>query len=247
MWRKRLLTGKSCHWARPGGGGPPDETAHLPGRTRRCKPFRVIAGLLLLLALLAASACGHSAETATGPAGSRQQASGREQVAPSRRAELDQVYQEGLDALGRKSYQEAVAATDRVLREDPGHYPAWTVKGIALCYAGDFQTGMQCLDRALSLKPDYSYACFNKALAYELYGCYDQALHWYRETIRLEKNSVWSYYGIASIYGRRGDVPNAVSYLKQAIRLNPAAKEAARMEKDFDKVKNSPEFQELLR
>ena len=98
----------------------------------------------------------------------------------------------------------------------------------------------------MALKPDYSLALFNKALAYELYGQYDTALYWYDRTIAIDPKSVWSYYGKAAIYGRRGDVADTVKYLKQAIDLNPEVKKDARGEKDFDNVRNSPEFQSLM-
>ena len=142
-----------------------------------------------------------------------------------------------------------------MIREDPTYYPAYTIRGIALCYYGyfdgggmknqDFDEGMGDIDSALALKPNYSLALFNKALAYELYGQYDTALYWYDRTIAIEPNSVWSYYGKAAIYGRRGDVADTVKYLQQAIALNPAVKKDARGEQDFDNVRNSPEFQSL--
>ena len=68
----------------------------------------------------------------------------------------------------------------------------------------DFDEGMQNIDRALALKPDYTLALFNKALAYELYANYDTALYWYDRTIAIDPKSVWSYYGKAAIYGRGG-------------------------------------------
>lgn len=172
------------------------------------------------------------------------------------RAGLDQLYQQGYQYYNEELYQKAINLENRVIQEDPAYYPAYTIKGIALCYYGyfdggsmkdkDFDEGMQDIDDALVLQPDYSSALFNKALAYELYGQYDTALYWYDRTIAIEPNSVWSYYGKAAIYGRRGDVANTVMYLKQAIALNPAAKKDARGEKDFDNVRNSPEFQSLV-
>ena len=119
-------------------------------------------------------------------------------------------------------------------------------KTIALCYSSNYEEGMKNIDEALKLNPDFGYARFNKALAYELYGKYDEALYWYDKDLEIEKY-VWSYYGKASIYGRRGDVSNTVKFLKMAVDISPDIKSIARDEKDFDPVKNSREFQEVIK
>jgi len=56
----------------------------------------------------------------------------------------------------------------------------------------------------------------------------------------------WSYYGIASICGRRGDIKNTIKYLKLAININPNVKNTAKTEKDFDNVRQSIEFNKLI-
>ena len=105
---------------------------------------------------------------------------------------------------------------------------------------------MQQIDQSLKLKPDYGYARFNKALANELYRNYDEAIKWYKKDLEVEKFE-WSYYGIASIYGRKGDIENTIKYLKLAIDINPNIKNAAKNEEDFDNVQDSMEFQQLLK
>ncbi|MCL6452700.1 MAG: tetratricopeptide repeat protein [Alicyclobacillus sp.] len=109
---------------------------------------------------------------------------------------------------------------------------------------------MQAINEGLQRKPDYGYGWFNKALALELYGHYDEAIVTYKKAIPLGTGQwwkAWAYYGIASIYGRRGDVANVATYLKQAEALSPSTKVAARTEQDFNPVRSSPVFQALLR
>jgi tetratricopeptide (TPR) repeat protein len=172
------------------------------------------------------------------------------------RTDLDRLYQQGYQYYNEELYQKAISLEDQVIQEDPASFAAYTVKGIALVYYGyfdggsmktrDFDEGMQNIDRALALKPDYTAALFNKALAYELYANYDTALYWYDRAIAVDPKSVWSYYGKAAIYGRRGDVPDTVKYLQQAIALNPQVKKFARQEEDFNNVRSSLEFQNLV-
>jgi tetratricopeptide (TPR) repeat protein len=88
-------------------------------------------------------------------------------------------------------------------------------------------------------------ARFNKALSLELYRHYDEAIVWYNKSLEISKGE-WSYYGIASIYGRKGDIENTVKYLRLAMEINPDIKNEARNEADFNPVKRSKEFKELI-
>ena len=158
---------------------------------------------------------------------------------------LEEQYEKGHAVFMSGKYQEAIDIENAIIEKDPTNYMAYNVKGIALCYAGNFKKGMANIDKALELKPDFGYARFNKALAYELYRYYDDAIKWYNKDLEIEEYA-WSYYGIASIYGRWGDVDNTVSYLKLAFALLPAAKEEAKTEKDFNPVRGKPAFEDLL-
>lgn len=162
------------------------------------------------------------------------------------RKELDDKYEKGYNAFSNKKYSEAISIQDEVIKEDASFYKAYNVKGIALCYLGKFDEGMKNIDKSLELNPGFGYARFNKALAYELFEHYDEAITWYNKNLEVE-NFIWSYYGIASIYGRRGDVDNTIKYLKIAIDINSSIKEEARNEEDFAPVRNSKEFQELIK
>lgn len=82
-------------------------------------------------------------------------------------------------------------------------------------------------------------------LTYELYGKMDDALEWYNKALDVEDYE-WSYYGIASIYGRRGDIKNTMLYLNKAIQMDASIKEIAKEEHDFDPVKNSEEFKKAV-
>lgn len=158
---------------------------------------------------------------------------------------LEKKWKIGYDQFFEKKYAKAIETEEQVLKEDANFYKAYAVKGIALAYNGNFKEGMRQIDKALALKPNYGYAIFNKALANELYGYYDEAIKWYKKDLEVEKNE-WSYYGIASIYGRKGDINNTVKYLKLAIAINANIKSTAKDEEDFDNVKGYKEFKLLI-
>lgn len=143
------------------------------------------------------------------------------------------------------SYEKTIEKANEIIDKFPKSYKAYNIRGIAKAYNGNFQEGMDDIDKALELNSDFGYARFNKALNYELYGEYDKALIWYDKALEIE-DYVWSYYGKASIYGRKGDVENTIKYLKIAISMESAVKDEAKTEADFDNVRDSKEFQDLI-
>lgn len=159
---------------------------------------------------------------------------------------LEEMYQTSYKVFGEKKYTDTIRLANQMISEDPSYYKAYSIKGIALCYSSNFTEGMKNIDKSLELKSNFGYARFNKALAYELYGYYDDSLEWYNKALEVE-NYIWSYYGKASIYGRKGDVENAVKYLEIAIGISSDIKEIAREESDFNPIKSSKEFQALLK
>lgn len=156
-----------------------------------------------------------------------------------------ELYNSAYTTFFSGDYAGAVIKGDEIVKEFPESYMGYNIRGIAKAYNGNFNDGMSDIDKSLSIKPDYGYGRFNKALTYELYSQFDNALEWYNKALEIE-DYVWTYYGIASIYGRRGDVSNTVEYLKNAVDIDSAVKEEARTESDFDPVRNSREFRELI-
>ena len=169
----------------------------------------------------------------------------KEQQINQKQENIENTWKIGYDQFYRKEYNNAIETERKVIQEDPTFYKAYAVEGIALAYGGNFQQGMKQIDLSLKLNPNYGYARFNKALTYELYQHYDEAITWYNKALEVEKFE-WSYYGIASIYGRKGDVLNTVKYLKLAIEVNPGVRNTATTEEDFNNVRQSPEFQRLI-
>lgn len=159
---------------------------------------------------------------------------------------LEGKYNTAATAFFDRKYSEAIKIADEIIKEDSENYKAYNIKGIALCYSGKFDEGMKNIDKSLEIKADYGYARFNKALAYELFGHYDKSLEWYDRALEVEEY-VWTYYGKATIYGRKGDVANTVKYLKTAIDMNPGVKSTAAEEEDFNNVRSSKEFQQLIK
>lgn len=166
--------------------------------------------------------------------------------------EEENFYNESYNLFFQGNYSGAVEKANNIISKFPESYKAYNIRGIAKAYSVGFEEGMKDIDKSLEIKEDYGYARFNKALNYELHSKYDEALKWYDKALEVE-SYMWSYYGKASIYGRRGDVENTIINLKKAIEVEgaksdeSAIKKDARTEKDFDPVRGNKDFQELIK
>ncbi|GIM29934.1 hypothetical protein CPJCM30710_26000 [Clostridium polyendosporum] len=169
----------------------------------------------------------------------------REELEKKRVEEFNKEYEQAYIAFFSRKYEDAITIADSIIKKDSRFYKAYNIRGIAKAYKGNFEQGMNDIDKSLELKKDFGYGRFNKALTYELFGHYDEAIKWYNKALEIEEYE-WSYYGIASIYGRRGDVDNTINYLKKAIEIEPKVKEEAKIEADFNPVRNSKKFIELV-
>lgn len=156
-----------------------------------------------------------------------------------------ELYNEAYEMFFSHQYTNAINKADELINKFPNNPMGYNIRGISKAYNGNYENGMQDIDKSLSINSNYGYARFNKALAYELYGKMNEALEWYNKDLEIEEY-VWSYYGIASIYGRRGDIKNTMVYLNKAIQIDSGVKEVAKNEHDFDPVKDSEEFHKAV-
>lgn len=215
----------------------------------------LIAAVIILLLLL--QGCGQQPNAKTQPANPKaatgQKTDGAQlvpavpRIDPAKVAESDKFLTEGLKYYEVYEYRKAVTAFDNAIAANPENYKVYTAKGIALCFAEDYQAGMALIQKTLAMKPDYVPAFYDMAMAYKLQHRYDESLYWFQKTIQGDPQNTWSYYGISTIYADRGDTQESLRYLKKAIALDPAVKAVANEQDHFAKMHSLPEFQALVR
>ncbi|WP_242947494.1 tetratricopeptide repeat protein [Desulfosporosinus lacus] len=157
------------------------------------------------------------------------------------------LYEQGLKLYYQRQFPEALDLFNQALQIDDHCYEALNAKGAALAFQGHHNQGLALIKQALDLNPSFVYAHFNQGLAYELADRWDESIASYQKALQLDDQDTWSYYGIASIYGRQGNVDKVLEYLKLAIALDTDVKEVARNEQDFLPVRSDPRFQTLVK
>ncbi|MBC7764911.1 MAG: hypothetical protein H7Y41_00375 [Hyphomonadaceae bacterium] len=151
------------------------------------------------------------------------------------------------EKYGNGQYQEAVTTANKAIVLDATNANAYAIKGIALSFLGNTADGIQSLKQAVDLKPDLVSANYFLAFSYKLQKNYDHSLIWFENTIKLDPENIWSYYGISTIYADRNQVDKSLAYLKKAIDLSPDVKKTARTQDHFAKMRSNPEFQAMTK
>ncbi|MCP4689766.1 MAG: tetratricopeptide repeat protein [Desulfobacterales bacterium] len=113
-----------------------------------------------------------------------------------------------------------------VTAKNPKNHRANSNLGIALFKAGKQTEGLEFLNTALALRPNFALVHFNLGLARELQGDLDGAARSYSEALRIRGRYMKARMNLGGVRGRQGRYEDAERHFKKAIRITPWAPEA---------------------
>ena len=122
----------------------------------------------------------------------------------------------------------------------------YTARGNVLYRQGEYRRAIDLYQAALALDPLDVKARNNLGSAYLQLTMDDRAAAAFQEVLRLDSSYSLAYYNLACVHGRAGNVESAASYLRQAVAVEPRARDWARTDRDFAPVRHAPEFRRLL-
>ena len=122
----------------------------------------------------------------------------------------------------------------------------YTARGNTLYRQGEYHRAIDMYEAALTLNPLAVKARNNMGSAYLQLTMDDRAAAAFEETLRLDESYSPAYYNLACVQARAGNVKGAAAYLRQAMSIEPQARVWARTDSDFARVRNAPEFRQLL-
>ena len=143
-------------------------------------------------------------------------------------------------------YDGAISECDKAISLDANSYIAYNIKGIALCFKGNYADGMPLIEKSLQINPNYDYGRFNMAMGYKLQKDLDNSLIWFNKALELKPNDAWTFYGISTIYADKNDIPNSLKYLKMAVDLDSSVKPVAKRQDHFVKMRSNTDFIKIV-
>lgn len=124
--------------------------------------------------------------------------------------------------------------------------------GLTYAKNGDHVQAISEFKLAIQNEPGWALPYYNLGAVYGNMGeLYEAILSWERAT-QFDPNFGKAYYNLAIGYSLRAeetsgkDIEKAIISLREAIRLDKTSLASAKIESAFDKIRNLPEYKELL-
>jgi protein O-GlcNAc transferase len=122
--------------------------------------------------------------------------------------------------------QEAQTIYRQILAADPNHHDAWHLLGLIACEVGEYQAGVECIQRALAFRPDWALAHFNLGNAWKDQGKLDEAMACYQRAVQRKPDFAEAHNNLGLAWREHGDLDEAAACYQRALRLKPGFAEA---------------------
>jgi tetratricopeptide (TPR) repeat protein len=146
--------------------------------------------------------------------------------------------------LGR--YEDAIESYDQTLAVKFDKHEAWFNRGIALDDLGRYEEAIASYDQALAVKPDLHEAWDNRGYILSNLERYEEALISYDKALQIQPDHANAYYNKAYCYGLQKKIDLAIESLQHAITLDSKYRDMAKTDSDFDGIRDSDRFRELI-
>ena len=141
----------------------------------------------------------------------------------------DDYYNFGNMLAGAEDYSKALEYYKKALQENPNDPRIW--KNLSECYyyLKEHEKEMECLDKALELKPDLIEALISKAATLgNIFNEYHQAIKLLNKALRISENGYFDnsviYYWLAKFHEDLGETQTALNLVGSGQQIHPGDK-----------------------
>lgn len=118
--------------------------------------------------------------------------------------------------------------------------------GVIFYNMGRFKDAIERFDKALEIDPEYIDAWGNKGASLVSLKKYDEAAECYDKSLEIDANFSRAWYNKACLESLRSNKEDSIKFLKKAISLEKTYNNDAKTDEDFDNIRNSKQFKELI-
>ena len=152
----------------------------------------------------------------------------------------------GLALANLGQYQEALLAHNHALEIESDDDEAWNNRGSALFNLDRLEEAIASYEKALEIHPEKDSAWCNRGFALAALGKLDEAISSYIEAIKIQPNHHAAQYKLSCAYAQQSSLEPALANLAHAINLEAKYLEMAKIDSDFDNIRDHSQFQILL-
>lgn len=149
--------------------------------------------------------------------------------------------------IGLREPHLALKDFNRVIELDPAPKPGiFAYRGMVYSALSSYKQAIEDCTKAIELNAEGYLAYGIRGFAYHHLGNYTEALNDYDKVIALNPNDINTSYNIACIYSIRNDAIKACQWLRKTIENGFSDWEHLKGDRDFDNIRNSICFKEII-
>ena len=120
--------------------------------------------------------------------------------------------------------REAETIYRQIVASDPNHHDAWHLLGLIASQVGNLQNGVECIQRALTLRPDWPEAHFNLGNNWKRQGKVDIAIACYQRALQLKPDFADAHNNLGLAWREHEDLEQAAATQPHRVStIQPAA------------------------
>ncbi|MFX1478503.1 MAG: tetratricopeptide repeat protein [Promethearchaeota archaeon] len=153
--------------------------------------------------------------------------------------------------VGKKILNDSLDLVSELAAQSPKTFNKTVVKirlslGTIMYNMKKFKDAIEQFDKALEIDPECIDAWVNKGAAYAMLEKYDKAIECYDKSLEIDMDLSIGWYNKACLESLRNNKENSIKYLKKAISLEKTCINDAITEEDFENIRDSNEFKEII-
>ncbi len=136
--------------------------------------------------------------------------------------------------------EQRIAATRRLVEQDPGNVKAWTALGNDYFDSQQREKAVEAYGQALQLQPDNPDVLTDQGIMYRELGASDKAIANFEKASTIDPKHLQSILNLGILYGRDlKDENKAIKTWNRVIQIAPGSPQAAKAREYIERLKNA--------
>ena len=156
------------------------------------------------------------------------------------------LLKKGQSLLNLGNPKEALDIYEIILKDEPQNIEALIKKGHILGMIGRYAQAIDSYDRVLSLEKLNLIALLNKGLAHHYLKEYEISIKCNNKVLKIKPHNTTALYNKASSLVKSNKMEEGLGILAEAIKLDSSFKPKAKFDIDFEDIRKTNRFKELM-
>ena len=152
----------------------------------------------------------------------------------------------GIAYQKQEKLEAAIGAFKMAISLDPNLAEAHVNLGNSYGMQGKLDDALAAFKQAIAINPNLVEVYSHLGYIYSMQDRLDEAIVQYKQAIAINPDYTTAHYNLACVYSLKNQKTLAIETLRKAIMLDQKYIEMSKTDSDFDNIRESPEFQQLI-